>query len=66
MDLTVSVLNVINAVYFPRVQKNPEVFIARTYQENRNAYFFIFFKNERFSLSFFGDKPDMSGQHLTA
>lgn len=33
MDLTVSVLNVINAVYFPRVQKNPEVFIADTYQD---------------------------------
>lgn len=33
MDLTVSVLNVINAVYFPRVQKNPEVFIAHTHQD---------------------------------
>ena len=75
MDLTVSVLNVINALYFPRVQKNPEVFIAHTHQdklvdfqseyfiqtllENWNAYFFIFLKNERCSLSFFGDKPDI-------
>lgn len=33
MDLTVSVLNVINAVYFARVQKNPEVFITHTHHD---------------------------------
>lgn len=32
VDLTVAVLNVINAVYFPRVQNN-QVFIAHTYMK---------------------------------
>ena len=33
LSACIDFLNVVNAVYFPRVQKNPEVFIAHTYQD---------------------------------